>query len=143
MPENPPLAELKAVKLADYYNLAAIRAKILQIKEAVTNNLNSGFHHTRPVCCSNYTVPKSNCSHFFVCSSLGHAKSVCPHRNLNPKKTLYGLLKMDSTDLNKQKPKGSKNKAICQLNSRRDIIWVTSQHTINLNKFLDILQSLP
>ena len=86
MPENPPLAELKAVKLADYYNLAAIRAKILQIKEAVTNNLNSGFHHTRPVCCSNYTVPKSNCSHFFVCSSLGHAKSVCPHRNLNPKK---------------------------------------------------------
>ena len=50
---------------------------------------------------------------------------------------------MDSADLNKQKPKGSKNKAICQLNSRRDIIWVTSQHTIILNKFLDILQSLP
>ena len=54
MPENPPLAELNAVKLGDYYDLAAFRAKILQIKEAVTHNLNSGFHHTRPGCWSNY-----------------------------------------------------------------------------------------
>ena len=86
MPENPPLAELKAVKLGDYYDLTAFRAKILQIKEAVTNNLNSGFHHTRPGSWSNYAVTKSNCSHCFVCSSLGHAESVCPHRNLNPEK---------------------------------------------------------
>ena len=46
-------------------------------------------------------------------------------------------------DLNKEKPKGSKNKDICQLNSRRQIICATSQHPIIWNKFLDILQSLP
>ena len=31
-------------------------------------------------------VTESNCSHCFVCTSLGHGKSVCPQRNLKPKK---------------------------------------------------------
>ena len=56
---------------------------------------------------------------------------------------LYDLLKMSSADINKGKPKVNKNKDICQLNSRRQIIWATSQYPIILNKFLDILQSLP
>ena len=96
MQENPPLAKLKAVKLGDYYDFAAFRATILQIKEAFTNNLNSGYYHTRPGCCSNYTLTKSNCLHCFVCCSLGHAKCAFPHSNLNPKNTSRGCPRVTS-----------------------------------------------
>ena len=96
MQENPPLAKLKAVKLGDYYDFAAFRATILQIKEAFTNNLNSGYDHTRPGCCSNYTLTKSNCLHCFVCCSLGHAKCAFPHSNLNPKNTSRGCPRVTS-----------------------------------------------
>ena len=75
MQENPPLAKLKAVKLGDYYDFAAFCATILQIKEAFTNNLNSGYDHTRPGCCSNYTLTKSNCL-IVLCVVLWDTQSV-------------------------------------------------------------------
>ena len=75
--DNPLLNEIRAMKLEHSTELAAFRAKILQIKEAM--NSRNNFRLKRVTRCPNCTVTKSNCSHYFVCGSSEHQKSVCPH----------------------------------------------------------------
>ena len=74
---NPLLNEIRAMKLEHSTKVAAFRAEILQIKEAV--NSRNDFHGKRVRRCPNCTVTKSNCSHCFVCGSSEHQKSLCPH----------------------------------------------------------------
>ena len=74
--DNLLLDEIRAMKLEHSNELAAFRAEILQIKEAVNSN---DFRRKRVRRCPNCTVTKSNCSHCFVCGSSDHQKSACPH----------------------------------------------------------------
>ena len=68
--DNPLLNEISAIKLEHSIKLAAFRAEILQIKEAL--NSRNDFRRKRVRRCPNYTATKSNCSHCFVCGSSEH-----------------------------------------------------------------------
>ena len=76
--DNSLQAELKSMKLGHSNDLTDFLAEIVKIKEAMTNNPKSGFRCRYPKCYSNCTVTKSNCSHCFVCVSLGQRKYACP-----------------------------------------------------------------
>ena len=75
--DNSLLDEIRAMKLEHSTELAAFRAEILQIKEAVSSR--NDFRRKCVRRCPNCTVTESNCSHCFVCGSSDHQKSVCPH----------------------------------------------------------------
>ena len=70
----PFWAELKSIKLEHSNDLSDFLAQIVKIKEAMTNC----FRCRYPKRCSNCFATKSNCSHCFVCVSLGHIKYACP-----------------------------------------------------------------
>ena len=75
--DNRLLNEIRAMKSEHSTELAAFRAEILQIKEAM--NSTNDFRRKRVRRCPNCTVTKSNCLHCFLCGSSEHQKSVCPH----------------------------------------------------------------
>ena len=77
--DNTLLDEIREIKSEHSTELAAFRAEILQIKEAV--NPRNDFRRKRVKRCPNCTVSKSNRSHCFACGSSEEKKSVYRHND--------------------------------------------------------------